>query len=80
MRLDKYLKIARIIKRRTIASDACRAGRIKLNERVAKAGSEVKIGDFIEVRFGDKTFKYEVLDINEHAGKAEAVSLYKVIE
>lgn len=80
MRLDKYLKVARIIKRRTIASDACKAGRIKLNGRTAKAGSEVKIGDIIEVRFGEKIYKYEVLNINEHAGKSEAASLYRAIE
>ncbi len=80
MRLDKYLKVARIIKRRTIANEACDAGRIQLNGKVAKAGSEVKIGDIISVRFGDKSYKYEVLNINEHAGKTDAASLFKAIE
>lgn len=80
MRLDKYLKVSRIIKRRTIANEACDAGRIQLNGRVAKASSEVKIGDKISMRFGEKVYSYEILDINEHAGKNEAASMYKVIE
>jgi len=80
MRLDKYLKVARIIKRRTIANEACNAGRIQLNGRIAKASSEVKAGDIIGVRFGEKSYSYEVLDVNEHAGKTEAASMYKVIE
>lgn len=80
MRLDKYLKVSRIIKRRTIANEACDAGRIELNGKAAKAGSEVKIGDIIGVRFGDKSYRYEILDINEHAGKNDAAAMYKVVE
>lgn len=77
MRLDKFLKISRIIKRRTIANEACDAGRVKLNGKDAKAGTQVKIGDIIEIKFGDKTSKYEVLLLKETAKKEEAISLYK---
>ena len=65
MRLDKYLKVSRIIKRRTVANDACDAGRVTVNGKVAKAGTEVKIGDVIEIKFGNNTTKVEVLAISE---------------
>ena len=80
MRLDKYLKVSRIIKRRTIANEACDSGRISVNGKVAKASYEVKIGDVLELRFGEKTTKFEVLNVVEHVGKDAASELYKVVE
>ena len=79
MRIDKYLKIARIIKRRTIANEACEAGRVLINEKVIKSGSKVKIGDVVEIRFGNNTTKFEVLDIKEHVKKEEAANLYRMM-
>ena len=75
MRLDKYLKVSRIIKRRTVANDACDAGRVTVNGKVAKAGTEVKIGDVIEIKFGNNTTKVEVLAISETQKKEEAASM-----
>jgi len=80
MRLDKFLKVSRIIKRRTVANEACSQGRVKLNGKLAKAGAEVKIGDIIEVQVGEKINRYEVLGLTEHAAKADAAGLYRVIE
>ena len=80
MRLDKYLKVSRIIKRRTVANEACSGGRVSVNGRTAKAGAEVKPGDVIEIGFGSKTVKVEVLKIDEHASKDDAPTLYKVLE
>lgn len=80
MRLDKYLKNSRLIKRRTIANEACDQGRVKINDKVAKAGAEVKVGDIIEIQFGDKTVKVEVLNISEHVSKDDASGMYRVIE
>ncbi len=77
MRLDKFLKVSRIIKRRTIANDACDAGRVTVNGKVAKAGAEVKIGDVIEIRFGSATTKIEVLSLSESVKKDDALSMYK---
>jgi len=79
MRLDKYLKVSRIIKRRTVANEACDQGRVSVNGRVAKASVDVKAGDVIEIRFGEKTFKAEILNVAEHVLKNEASELYKVI-
>jgi len=79
MRLDKYLKVTRIIKRRTIANEACDGGRVSINGKVAKASVDVKIGDVIEIRFGAKLFKAEVLNVAEHVLKNDAGELYKVI-
>lgn len=79
MRLDKFLKVSRIIKRRTIANEACDQGRVSVNGRVAKASVDVKAGDVIEIRFGEKVFKAEILNIAEHVLKNEASELYKVI-
>jgi len=79
MRLDKYLKVSRIIKRRTVANEACDAGRVLLNGRVAKAGSEVKEGDILEIQFGNRTMKVRVLGIAETTKKEEAGDLYEVI-
>ncbi len=80
MRLDKYLKVSRIIKRRTVANDACDADHVNVNGRRAKASYDVKVGDILEITFGEKTLKIEVLDVKESVGKADASSLYKVLE
>lgn len=80
MRLDKYLKVSRIIKRRTVANEACDGGRVTVNGKVAKAGLEVKEGDVIEVRFGEKLTKYEVTTLSEHVLKADAAGMYRIVE
>lgn len=80
MRLDKYLKVSRLIKRRTIANDACDAARITVNDRAAKASYQVKVGDVIEIAFGQRTMKVEVLDVAEHVLKNDAAGLYREIE
>lgn len=80
MRLDKYLKVSRIIKRRTVANDACDAEHVSVNGRPAKASYDVKQGDIIEVTFGQRTLKVRVLDVREFTAKADASSLYEVIE
>ncbi len=80
MRLDKFLKDSRLIKRRTIAKEACHRGRIILNGRVAKAGSEVKPGDVIELSFGEKKTRVRVDNIIEHAGKDQARNMYELME
>ena len=77
MRLDKYLKVSHLIKRRTVANDACDGQRITVNGRTAKASYDVKIGDVIEIAFGQRTMKVEVLNIAEHTLKADASALYK---
>ena len=79
MRLDKYLKVSRIIKRRTIANEACDAGRVMINDKVAKAGSEVKAGDIIEIAFGNKNVKVEVLKVCDTSKKEEAAEMFKYI-
>ncbi len=80
MRLDKYLKVSRIIKRRTVANDACDTEHVSVNGRPAKASYDVKAGDIIEVTFGQRTLKVRVLDVKEFTAKADASSLYEVIE
>lgn len=77
MRLDKYLKVSRLIKRRTVANEACDAQRVWVNGKPARASYEVRMGDVIEIRFGQKTLKVEVLAVSETAQKAEAPSLYR---
>ncbi len=77
MRLDKYLKVARIIKRRTIANEACDAGRVLVNDKVAKASLDVKIGDIIQINLGNKPIKIKVLAVKEVIKKEEATSLYE---
>lgn len=79
MRLDKYLKVSRIIKRRTVANEACDAGRIMVNGKVAKASVSVKAGDTIEIQFGNKTMKVEVLNVQETVKKDEATEMYREI-
>jgi ribosomal 50S subunit-recycling heat shock protein len=80
MRLDKYLKTSRIIKRRTIANEACDAGRVTINGKLAKASTDVKTGDIIEIRFGDKLTKIEVLLVKEVVRKEEATSMYRPVD
>ncbi len=79
MRLDKFLKVSRIIKRRTVANDACDAGRVTVNGKLAKAGTDIKIGDIIEIRFGSNTTKVEVLSLNESLRKEDASGMYRSI-
>lgn len=80
MRLDKFIKVSRIIKRRTIAKEVCDSGKVLLNERVAKAGSEISPGDILEIKFGNKTLKIKILDVKENTLAKEAASLYEVLE
>ena len=79
MRLDKYLKVSRIIKRRTVANEACDGGRVTVNGKIAKAGAEIKEGDDIEVRFGSSVSNYEVVTLSEHVLKADANGMYRLI-
>ena len=80
MRLDKYLKVSRIIKRRTVANNACDSEHVKVNGRDAKASQDVKIGDIIEISFGEKTLRVRVKDVKEHTLKNDASELYEVID
>ena len=80
MRLDKFLKVSRIIKRRTVANDACDTEHVTVNGKRAKASYDVKENDVIAITFGERTLKVRVVDVKEHVGKAEAVSLYEVVE
>jgi ribosomal 50S subunit-recycling heat shock protein len=80
MRIDKFLKVSRIIKRRTIAKEACDTGRISINDRVAKASTEVKEGDIIEIRFGTKHVRAKILDVREHVVKDGAKELFEILE
>lgn len=77
MRLDKWLKVSRLIKRRTVANEVCDKERVMVNGRVVKASYEVKCGDVLEIRFGPRLVKVEVLAVQEHVGKAEASALYR---
>ena len=79
MRLDKYLKISRLIKRRIVANEACDAGRVLVNDKVAKASVDVKVGDVIEIQFGTKSVKVEVLDVQETVRKDDAKELYRYL-
>lgn len=80
MRLDKYLKVTRIIKRRTVANEACDAAHVTVNNRPAKASYDVKVGDIIEVTFGARALRIRVLEVKETVGKDAASTLYEVIE
>ena len=79
MRLDKYLKISRLIKRRTVANEACDGERIRVNGKQAKASYQVKVGDMIEIQFGQRILKVEVVSVNEHANKEEATAMYREV-
>ncbi len=80
MRLDKYLKVSRIIKRRTVANEACDAGRVSVNGKVARASYDVKVGDEVEISFGTRIVRVEVLSLNETIHKEDAALMYKIIE
>lgn len=79
MRLDKFLKVSRLIKRRTVANEACDAGRVLVNDKTAKASQAVKSGDIIEIQFGTKAVKVEVLDVQETVKKDDAKELYRYL-
>ena len=77
MRLDKYLKVSRLIKRRTVANEACDNARVTANGRSVKASYDVKAGDVLELRFGERVTRVEVLEVSEHVGKADAPAMYR---
>ena len=79
MRLDKFLKVSRLIKRRTVANEACDAGRVLINDRPAKASAKVKEGDVLEIQFGSKAVRVEVLNVQETVKKEEAQELYRYL-
>lgn len=79
MRLDKFLKVSRLIKRRTVANEACDAGRVTINDKPAKASANVKVGDIIEIGFGTKSVRVEVLDIQETTKKDDAKELFRYL-
>ena len=79
MRLDKYLKVSRLIKRRTVANEACDAGRVMINGKTAKAGTDVKVGDVIEIGFSTRNVKVEVLDVQETTRKEDAKELFRYL-
>ncbi len=80
MRVDKYLKNSRIIKRRTVAKDACEQGRVFINDKLAKPGDEVKVGDIVQINFGTNSMKIQVLNTSDNVRKNEAIELYKLID
>jgi ribosomal 50S subunit-recycling heat shock protein len=80
MRLDKFLKVSRIIKRRTVANEACDAAHVTVNGRVAKASYEVKVGDIVEIGFGSRTLKFEIKNVSDNVSKADASEMYTVLE
>jgi ribosomal 50S subunit-recycling heat shock protein len=79
MRIDKYLKVSRLIKRRTLASEACSQGKIKINEKLAKPGSEVKVGDILEIQLGTNIIKVKVMSISETVSKEASKEMYSVL-
>lgn len=79
MRLDKYLKVSRLIKRRTVANEACDAGRVSINDKVAKASTDVKLGDIIEIQFGTKTVKVKVTEIVDSTKKEDAKDMFEYL-
>jgi len=79
MRIDKFLKVSRVIKRRTVAADACDGGRIEINGKVAKPSKEVKVGDVVKVSFGNNAMTFEVLSVDEHQTKQSAENMYKLL-
>lgn len=79
MRLDKFLKVSRIIKRRTVANEACDGGRVEINGRPAKAGAQVKVGDVVTLHFGDREFRFRILVVEETVKKQDTVDMYEVL-
>lgn len=80
MRLDKYLKVSRIIKRRTVAKEACENGRVTINDKVAKASTDVKENDIIEIQFASRSIKAKIVNIAEHVRKEDAKDMYVILE
>lgn len=80
MRIDKYLKVSRIIKRRTVANEACDTEHVSVNGRRVKASYDVKVGDVLEITFGQRTLKIRVLEVKDSVAKADAAAMYQVIE
>ena len=80
MRLDKFLKVSRVIKRRSVANEACDLGRVKINDKISKAFTEVKVGDIIEIKFGENWVKFEVLNLTQSIKKEDAENMVKLIE
>ena len=80
MRIDKFLKVSRIIKRRTVANEACLSGRVMINQKVAKPSAEIRPGDLISIRFGEHLGQYEVLSVRETVSKEQASEMYRVLE
>ena len=80
MRLDKFLKVSRIIKRRTVAKEACDGGRVSINGKVCKPGAEVKASDVLEIRFGARVGRYQITDVREVVRKENAAEMYRVLE
>ena len=79
MRLDKFLKVSRILKRRTVAAEAASSGKVRVNGREAKPGTKLKIGDEVAIEFGSSELEFRVLELNEKAGKAEAGLMYEIV-
>ncbi len=79
MRLDKFLKVSRIIKRRTVANEACDGGRVEINGRHAKAGAQVKVGDVVTLHFGDREFRFRILVVEETVKKQDTADMYEVL-
>ncbi len=79
MRLDKYLKVSRLIKRRTVANEACDNERVTVNGKIARASYEIKVGDVIAIRFGERTLTVEVLAVQDNVGKADAAAMYREV-
>ena len=78
MRIDKYLKVSRLIKRRTLANEACETGHVMINSKAVKPGTEVKVGDIVEIRFGSSLTKVEVTSVAEHVTKADSKEMYEI--
>ena len=79
MRLDKFLKVSRVIKRRTVANEACDAERVRVNGKVARASYAVKEGDVVEIAFGERALRFRVLDVRDNVQKADAAAMYEII-
>lgn len=80
MRLDKFLKVSRVIKRRTVANEACDSGRVVINGRVAKASTDVKVGDIVEIKYGEKIIKFKIKEVKEIALKDDAGKMVEILE
>ncbi|NLI59318.1 MAG: RNA-binding S4 domain-containing protein [Clostridium sp.] len=78
MRIDKYLKVSRLIKRRTLANEACEQGKVKINGKVVKPGAEVKVGDVVEIQLGNNSIVVEVVSVKEHVSKEDSKEMYKI--